>query len=59
MPTKKRILETLSLKELQDIASGHELEVGDRRVREQLIEAAGRSHKVSLAHVLGDCRLLQ
>jgi len=53
MPTKRRVWETLSLKELQDIASTYELEVDDRRVRDQLSEAAGHSRKVVLAEVLG------
>ena len=53
MPTKRRVLETLNLKELQDIASTYDLEVDDRRVRDQLIEAAGHSRKVPLAEVLG------
>lgn len=54
MPTKKRILETLSLKELQDIASAYELEVYDRRVRDQLVASASHSRKVALADVLGE-----
>lgn len=53
MPTKRRVLETLNLKELQDLASTYELEVTDRRVRDQLIDAAGHSRKVVLAEVLG------
>lgn len=53
MPTKRLVLEMLSLKELQDIASTYDLEVGDRRVRALLVDAAGHSRKVSLADVLG------
>ena len=53
MPTKRRILETLSLKELQDIASAYELEVDDRHVRDQLIGAASHSRKFTLADILG------
>jgi type I restriction enzyme M protein len=54
MPTKRQILETLKLTELQDLASTFELFVGDRRVRDQLIDAAGISHRVSLAQILGE-----
>ena len=53
MPTKRQILETLTLTELQDLASRFELLVGDRRVRENLVQSAGLANRVALDQVLG------
>jgi type I restriction enzyme M protein len=53
MASKRAILEHLSRPELQAIAEEAELEVRDRRVREELIEAAAGSRKVVLEEVLG------
>ncbi|MFO0580245.1 MAG: class I SAM-dependent DNA methyltransferase [Polyangia bacterium] len=52
MPTKRRVLDTLSLKELQDIASSYDLPVSDRRVRDYLVNEAAASRHVALAEIL-------
>ena len=52
MTTKRAILEHLSRQELQAIADDTELEVRDRRVREDLIETAASSRKVVLEEFL-------
>src|SRR5262245_38629258 len=52
MPSKRQILDLLTRPELQAIADEHGLEVADRRVNDQLIDAAVRSRKVVLADVL-------
>ena len=54
MASKRAILEHLSRPELQAIAEEAELEVRDRRVREELIDAAAGSRKVVLEEILGD-----
>lgn len=53
MPTKRQVVETLNRNELLALAEQHELEVADRRVREQLIDAVAGSRKVVLADALG------
>jgi len=52
MATKRTILEHLSRAEVQAIVDGAELEVRDRRVRDDLLEAATSSRKVVLEEVL-------
>lgn len=52
MATKRAILEHLSRHELQAIADDAELEVRDRRIREDLLEAAASSRRVVLEEVL-------
>jgi len=51
---KRTILEALTRPELLAIAEAYELHVEDRRVRDQLIQAAAASRKVDLGAVLGD-----
>ena len=54
MPTKRQVLETLTRNELLNLADLHGLEVEDRRVRDQLIDAAASSRKVALADALAE-----
>ncbi len=49
MPTKRQVLETLNRNELLALVDLHELAVEDRRVRDQLVDAAAGSRKVVLA----------
>jgi type I restriction enzyme M protein len=53
MPSKRQVLDFLARNELLGIAERYELEVPDRRVREQLVDAAASSRRVVLADVLG------
>ena len=52
MPTKRAILAELTSQELRDALDGYVLEVDDRRVRAQLVDALARSRKVQLTEVL-------
>lgn len=52
MPTKRQVLENLSRNELLALADLHELAVEDRRVRNQLVDAAAGSRRVVLADAL-------
>jgi hypothetical protein len=52
MPSKRQILDLLTRGELQDIADAYQLEVADRRAKDQLVDAAAVSRKVVLADVL-------
>ena len=52
MPTKRVILDQLTVKELRAAVDGHELHVDDRRVKAQLVDALAGSRKVRLAEVL-------
>ena len=52
MPTKRAILAELTNHELRDAIDGYGLEVDDRRVRAQLVDALARSRKVQLTEVL-------
>ena len=52
MPTKRAILGELTSHELRDGIDGYGLEVDDRRVRAQLVDALARSRKVQLTEVL-------
>ena len=52
MPTKRATLAELSSHELRAVVDGCGLEVGDRRVKAQLIEAVARSRKARIAEIL-------
>ena len=52
MPTKRAILAELTSHELRDAIDGYGLQVDDRRVRAQLVDALARSRKVQLGEVL-------
>ena len=52
MPTKRAILEELTSHELRDNLNYYELEVADRRIRIQLVDALDRSRKARLDEVL-------
>jgi|SRR5579883_2692142 len=54
MPTKRRVLELLTRPELQAVVDRYDLAVDDRRVKDQLVDAAASSRKVPLAEVLAD-----
>jgi type I restriction enzyme M protein len=55
MPIAKRtILEALTRPELLVVAEAYALQVADRRVRDQLVDAASASRKVDLTAVLGE-----
>ena len=53
MPTTKQVLDMLTLKELQDIASAYDLPATDRTLRGSLVDAAARARDLPLATVLG------
>lgn len=52
MPQKRAVLEHLTRDELGAIVEHYELQVADRRVREQLIDAVAGSRRASLADIL-------
>lgn len=54
MPQKRAILEHLTRDELAAIAERYELQVPDRRVREQLLDAVASSRRAALADILSD-----
>ncbi len=54
MRTKRQILELLNRNELVDLADRFELAVEDRRLKNQLVDAAASSWKVALPKILGD-----
>ena len=54
MPTKRQVVETLNRNELLALAERHGLEVADRRVRDQLVDAVSGSRKVVLADALAE-----
>ena len=54
MPTKRDILSELSTKDLQDYANYYELEVADRRVKAQLLDALVGCEAAPIEEVLGD-----
>jgi type I restriction enzyme M protein len=54
MPSKRQVLEHLKRDELLAAVDHFELEVGDRRVREQLVDALVSSRKAGLAEILGE-----
>jgi diphthamide synthase (EF-2-diphthine--ammonia ligase) len=52
MAAKRQVLEALTRGELQAVAEQFELEVEDRRVKDQLVDAAAASRNVDLGEVL-------
>jgi len=54
MSRKRAVLEHLKKDELLDAVDRFELEVGDRRVREGLVDALAGSRRAALAEILGD-----
>ena len=52
MPTKRAILAELTSHELRGAIDGFGLEVGDRRVRAQLVDALARSRKAPVEQIL-------
>ena len=52
MPTKRAILAELTSQELRDALDGYVLEVDDRRVRAQLVDALARSRKARVEQIL-------
>lgn len=54
MPQKRAVLEHLTRDELGSIVERYELEVPDRRVREQLLDAVAGSRRAALAEILPD-----
>ena len=52
MPAKRSILDELTIDELRDSLDQYELEVDDRRVRAQLVDALGRSRRARIADIL-------
>ncbi|MBZ0233266.1 MAG: N-6 DNA methylase [Deltaproteobacteria bacterium] len=54
MPTKRQVVETLHRNELLALADLHELDVEDRRVRDQLVDAISSSRNVVLADALAE-----
>lgn len=52
MPSKRQILDLLNRRELQVIADAYALEVSERRVKDQLVDAAAGSRKVVRTDVL-------
>jgi type I restriction enzyme M protein len=55
MASKRQVLEALTRSELIVAVDRFDLEVEDRRVKEQLVETIARSHRAALAEVLADC----
>lgn len=54
MASKRKLLDSLKREELQEAVDHYELEVRDRRVREQLIDALSGSKKARIAEILDD-----
>ncbi|MBI2390489.1 MAG: SAM-dependent DNA methyltransferase [Deltaproteobacteria bacterium] len=54
MPTKRAVLEHLTRPELQELVTRFDVEVADRRVKDDLVGALAASRKVQLAPILGD-----
>jgi len=55
MPSKRDVLAQLTRDELLGTADRFELEVADRRVREQIFEAVASSKRASLSDALSPC----
>ena len=53
VPTKRAILTELTSHELRAIVDGYELQVEDRRVKAQLVDALSRSRRVCVGEILG------
>lgn len=56
MPTKRNVLAQLKRDELLEALDWYELEVDDRRVRDQLVDALAKSNKARLAEILPDLK---
>ena len=54
MPAKRAVLAELTSHELRDAIDGYGLQVDDRRVRVQLVDALARSRKARVAEMLQD-----
>jgi type I restriction enzyme M protein len=54
MPSKRNVLEQLKRDELLAAVDEFDLDVQDRRVRDQLVDALASSRKASLAEILGE-----
>src|SRR5436305_8648404 len=54
MPSKRDVLEQLKRDELLAAADRFELEIRDRRVRDEIVEALAGSRKAGLADILED-----
>ena len=54
MPTKRAILAELTSHELRGAVDGYALQVEDRRVKAQLVDALARSRKARVAEMLQD-----
>jgi histidine kinase/DNA gyrase B/HSP90-like ATPase/restriction-modification system family protein len=52
MPTKRDVVEQLKREELQDLATFYDLEVEDRRVRDDLVNVLTRAKRARLADML-------
>jgi type I restriction enzyme M protein len=57
MPSKRDVLNQLKREELQAAADQFNLEIRDRRVRDELVEALAKSRKASLAGILEKLKL--
>lgn len=54
MPTKRAVLAELTANELRVNVDYYDLPIGDRRVRNQLIDALARSRKARIGEILLD-----
>ena len=54
MPTKRAVLAELTVEELRANVDHYELEVADRRVKAQLVDALAGSRSARLDEILGD-----
>ena len=54
MPTKRAILAELTSRELRAALDGYRLQVEDRRVKAQLVDAVARSRKARIGEILPD-----
>ena len=52
MPPKRRVLESLTRQELQEAVDRYDLQVADRRVKDQLVDALAASRRAALPEVL-------
>ena len=52
MPPKRRVLESLTRQELQEAVDRYDLQVADRRVKDQLVDALAASRRAALPQVL-------
>src|ERR1035437_3685811 len=52
MPPKRRVLESLTRQELQEAVDRYDLQVADRRVKDQLVDALAASRRAALPEAL-------